>query len=595
MWRKYLLLCIFVLWPAAGQTQSVAPGMQYVSIAFHDIVDDPAMLSDDAVTSDRLVAFFEWMNGNAWTAVSLDDVERARQGGKPLPPRAVLLTFDDGYRSLYTRVFPLLLAYRMPAVSGLVGAWMDAPLDAEVRYNDKIVPRRNFISWAEAREMQASGLVEFASHSYDLHRTVIGNPQGNAMPSAVTREYRGGGYEDAVAYRLRLEVDARRMSALLMRELGRAPRAWIWPYGRYSEAGIAAVKSAGFQFAMTLDAGIASASEPLAIPRQYPGADVKLADLVSMLRLDRRLPAAQRLACLDPGALWTGDNAGTDERLGQAIERLRLLGATAVVIDAATIGPDGTPAEAWFPTTELPLRADILSRLVWQLQTRGGVEAYVRLSSGAVQRKLQSEARVLTLFRDLGVSASLAGLFIDDEAAITLARLNRKSGSFRGRLWETRSARDTLELDGLSAPVRLAMQSFREVQRSRPWMNLALLIDVPVAARAADDPGDPDNLGTLADLTLIRADAAAYASQKAAAPFDTLAYAKIQTITSRRSGLWFASPAPPPAAVLSAATRRFQQLGGSAVGWCADAPVANLPVAAEAAPGVSAATFPVRF
>ena len=413
MLRKLILLCIFVLWPVAGQTQAAAPGVQYVSIAFHDIVDDPAMLSDDAITSDRLVAFFEWMKGNGWTAVSLDDIERAGRGGKPLPPRAVLLTFDDGYRSFYTRVFPLLLAYRMPAVSGLVGAWMDAPMEAEVLYNDKTVPRRNFISWVEAREMQASGLVEFASHSYDLHRTVIGNPQGNAMPSAVTREYRSGsGYEDAASYRARLDVDARRISALLTRELGRAPRAWIWPYGRYSEDGIAAVKAAGFRFSMTLDAGIASALQPLTIPRQYPGADVKLADLVSMLRLDRQLPAAQRLACLDPGALWTGDYTTTDERLGKAIERLRVLGATAVVIDATTSGPDGTPAEAWFPTTELPVRADILSRLVWQLQTRGGVEAYVRLSSNAVQRKLQSDARALTLFRDLGVSASLAGLFL---------------------------------------------------------------------------------------------------------------------------------------------------------------------------------------
>ncbi len=595
MLRKLILLCIFVLWPATGHAQATDPGMQYVSIAFHDIVDDPAMLSDDAITSDRLVAFFEWMKGNGWTAVSIDDIERARQGGKPLPPRAVLLTFDDGYRSLYTRVFPLLLAYRMPAVSGLVGAWMDAPLDGEVRYNDKTVPRRNFISWAEAREMQASGLVEFASHSYDLHRTVIGNPQGNAMPSAVTREYRvGSGYEDAASYRARLDVDARRISALLTRELGRAPRAWIWPYGRYSEDGIAAVKAAGFQLAMTLDAGIASALQPLTIPRQYPGADVTLTDLVSMLRLDRRLPAAQRLACLDPGALWTGDYTTTDERLGKAIERLRVLGATAVVIDATTSGPDGTPAEAWFPTTELPVRADILSRLVWQLQTRGGVEAYVRLSSGAAQRKLQNDARVHALFRDLGANVSMAGLLIDDATALALARTALPTGPFRGQLWETQAARDGLDLAALAPPERLAMQSFRETQRSRPWMNLALLIDLPgnVAGNVA---GDPDNLGKLADLTLIRADAATYSAQNAAAPFDTLAHAKAQTITSRRSGLWFASPAPPPAAVLSAATRRFQQLGGSAIGWCADAPVANLPVAAEAAPGVSAATFPVRF
>ena len=53
----------------------------------------------------------------------------------------------------------------------------------------RCVPRSNFVSWDEAREMQASGLVEFASHSYDLHRGVQANPQGNMTPSAITWRY----------------------------------------------------------------------------------------------------------------------------------------------------------------------------------------------------------------------------------------------------------------------------------------------------------------------------------------------------------------------------------------------------------------------
>ena len=73
------------------------------------------------------------------------------------------------------RAFPLLRAYHYPAVAALVGSWMEdrpggnpQPGDravGTVQYGDKTVPRSNFISWAEAREMQASGLVEFASHS----------------------------------------------------------------------------------------------------------------------------------------------------------------------------------------------------------------------------------------------------------------------------------------------------------------------------------------------------------------------------------------------------------------------------------------------
>jgi biofilm PGA synthesis lipoprotein PgaB len=88
-----------------------------------------------------------------------------------LPDRAVLITFDDGYRSLYTRVYPLLLAYKIPVVVALVGSWMEGQKRETVRLGDNLVPGTDaLISWDQAREMARSGLVEFASHSYDLHR-----------------------------------------------------------------------------------------------------------------------------------------------------------------------------------------------------------------------------------------------------------------------------------------------------------------------------------------------------------------------------------------------------------------------------------------
>ena len=103
-----------------------------------------------------------------------------------LPDKAILLTFDDGYESLYTRVFPLLKAYHYPAVAALVGSWMEDEPDGTVLYGDRKVPRSNFVSWDEAREMQASGLVEFASHGYDLHRGVQG--QSARQPDAGCRD-----------------------------------------------------------------------------------------------------------------------------------------------------------------------------------------------------------------------------------------------------------------------------------------------------------------------------------------------------------------------------------------------------------------------
>jgi biofilm PGA synthesis lipoprotein PgaB len=275
---RVLILALIGLF-AALPTPALG-GQRFVSVAFHDVVDFPGDLDDDAVTVDHLIGFFEWLLANRWTAITLDDVEAARLGKKPLPERAILITFDDGYRSLYTRVFPLLIAYRIPAVCPLTGAWMDAPMDATVRYGNRDLPRAKFLSWEEAREMARSGLVEFASHSYDLHRGVRGNPQGNELAAGWARIYRPDrGYESAAEFRQRIAGDLARSRDLLASRLGKKPRAIAWPFGRYNGTDIEVAKASGFTFALTLDPEPADVARPMALSRFLPTNDPKLATI----------------------------------------------------------------------------------------------------------------------------------------------------------------------------------------------------------------------------------------------------------------------------------------------------------------------------
>jgi peptidoglycan/xylan/chitin deacetylase (PgdA/CDA1 family) len=48
--------------------------------------------------------------------ITLDDWREAAAGRSALPPRPVLITFDDGYRSVSRIAAPILAAYRLPAV-----------------------------------------------------------------------------------------------------------------------------------------------------------------------------------------------------------------------------------------------------------------------------------------------------------------------------------------------------------------------------------------------------------------------------------------------------------------------------------------------
>ena len=127
-------------------------------------------------------------------------------------------------------------------------------MDAPVRYGNRDLPRAKFLSWEEAREMARSGLVEFASHSYNLHRGVRGNPQGNELAAGWARIYRPDrGYESTAEFRQRIAGDLTRSRDLLTSRLGKTPRAIAWPFGRYNGTDIEVAKASGFTFALTLD------------------------------------------------------------------------------------------------------------------------------------------------------------------------------------------------------------------------------------------------------------------------------------------------------------------------------------------------------
>ena len=195
------------------------------------------------------------------------------------------------------------------------------------------------------------------------------------MAAGTTRIYTPGrGYETDAQFRRRIADDLTRSREQLANRLGHAPRTIVWPYGRYNGPAVEEARKLGFEFAFTLDPGPASIHEPMAISRFLPTDDPNLDVMVSHILFEDPLPAAQRLVAMNPAAFWTGEDAGMNARLGQAIERLRTLGMTGIVLDAAVAGADGRIEATWFPNRELPMRADILSRLSWQCQSRAGIK-----------------------------------------------------------------------------------------------------------------------------------------------------------------------------------------------------------------------------
>jgi len=568
MKRVALIAILLVLWTSPSFSQR---GLRFVCLAIHEVVDNRAELDADAITTDGLVALLEFIRGNGWTAISLDDVDQATKLQRPLPDRAVLITIDDGYRSVYTRVFPLLLVYRIPAVVAVVGSWIQTD-----------VSHKRYISWEEAREMQRSGLIEFASHTYDLHRGILGNPQRNELPAGAFRKYAPiSGYENEDQYRLRIQEDLVKSIALMNRELGKAPRALVWPYGRYTAAADDVARQEGFIFTLSLDSEPADASKPMALARYLLAGDFNFTNIANDLRSINEPASVQRLVRVDPSTLWTADGRETDARLGRAIERVRTLGATSVVIDAALPGADGTLSATWFPNTILPVRGDAFSRLAWQMHTRAGVSVFARLPVKAALNTLRDPERVIALFRDFGAAAPIDGLVLEEVPQ--LVALKPVSGLESESPWEVRKRRDAVEYTTLNFFNALSLRCFRIIEAARPRLSLALLTNSQTLAGPS----------SIADMTLI---ATSDNPKEAAHVVDRLK--KVgwsQPGFPRRFGIWIEDPKKPPTSSnLIAVTRILQRNGFSVIGW-ADDMIGDKPPAALVAGSVSASSFPLRF
>lgn len=156
-----------------------------------------------------------------------------------------MLTFDDGYQSFYTRVFPILQAFQWPAVWAPVGSWVDTPADEQVKFGDEMVDREYFATWQQVREVARSRLVEVASHTWNSHYGIQANATGSLLPVYVNRAYftDHARYETAAEYRERIRLDAVKMTEYLRTKAEVNPHVFVWPYGEANGIAIAELKT----------------------------------------------------------------------------------------------------------------------------------------------------------------------------------------------------------------------------------------------------------------------------------------------------------------------------------------------------------------
>lgn len=218
--------------PAAPAAATPEEGVAVPIIMYHSILGNPARQGAYVITPQQFEGDLQYLQAEGYTTVVMADLIAYVKEGKPLPDKAVVLTFDDGYYNNYHYAHPLLQKYGMKAVISPIAVWSE-----HYSAHPDECDRDNYshLTWEQLREMAGSGVWEIQNHSYDLHRN-DGGQKGAA-------KRKGESDED---YRRRLKDDLAAAQELLQEQVGVTPTTFAYPFGAISTVSQEVLAEMGF-------------------------------------------------------------------------------------------------------------------------------------------------------------------------------------------------------------------------------------------------------------------------------------------------------------------------------------------------------------
>jgi peptidoglycan/xylan/chitin deacetylase (PgdA/CDA1 family) len=179
-----------------------------------------------------------YLAANNFQVIPLVDLITALRKKKTLPEKSVVITIDDGYKSVYRQAWPILKSHGYPFT---------------VFINAKIIDSgfSNYMNWDEVRELHENG-IDIQDHSY-AHNRLADRPRGMNESD----------------YRNWIRDDLSKNSKTISGKLGVKPGFLAIPYGEYNQQVMGVARQLGYEAILTQDPGsVSEATDPHLIPRE---------------------------------------------------------------------------------------------------------------------------------------------------------------------------------------------------------------------------------------------------------------------------------------------------------------------------------------
>lgn len=199
-----------------------------------------ALQVNDAMTiqNSAFAKQFEWLKENGYTVISLETaVEYLKGKIKTIPDKPVVITVDDGHKSVYTVMAPLVKKYGIPVTLFI--------------YPSAISNAKYAMTWEQLWELEATMLFRVESHTY-------WHPHFKEEKKKLSAD------EYARFVNKQLMVSKQ----VLEKKMGHEIKYLAWPFGIYDDELETKAAQAGYDAALSIDSRHATSKDSMmAIPR----------------------------------------------------------------------------------------------------------------------------------------------------------------------------------------------------------------------------------------------------------------------------------------------------------------------------------------
>lgn len=226
---------IFILLPLIFAPTCWAKDNAVILLYHHVSEQTPALTS---VSPKVFRQHLEYLAANH-KVLPLKTVIEAISQGNPLPDKAVVITFDDGYDNIFANAHPLLQEFGFPYT-----VFINPPLIGNASYQ---------LNWQQIQTMSKQG-VTFANHG-NTHEHFLGKLEDEGEQQWLSR--------------VMLNINQAEQS--LEQQLGYSLKYVAYPYGEFNLPLKQALRDAGYIGFAQISGAVASYSDFAALPR-YPAA-----------------------------------------------------------------------------------------------------------------------------------------------------------------------------------------------------------------------------------------------------------------------------------------------------------------------------------